>query len=72
MQRSFKQASLSPRELEVLCMIAKGFKNQAIAIQLGIVQRTVEQHITNILSKLEVSDRTSAVIKGIHEGWIDP
>lgn len=52
-------------------MIAMGLKNQAIAVRLGIVRRTVEQHVTSILGKLEVSDRTSAVLKAIREGWID-
>lgn len=71
MQPSSHKETLSPREIEVLTMIAMGLKNQAIAVRLGIVRRTVEQHVTSILGKLEVSDRTSAVLKALREGWIN-
>jgi len=63
--------NLSPRELEVLGMIALGLKNDAIATKLGVVRRTVEQHITSILGKLGVADRTSAVLKALKEGDIN-
>lgn len=53
---------LTPRELEILCLIAEGKTNQEIADQLYIAIKTVKTHITNILSKLEVDDRTQAAI----------
>ncbi len=56
-------ASLSPREYEVLQLLAAGESNQAIADKLVIVERTVKSHVTNILRKLNVSSRTQAVAR---------
>lgn len=67
---SYCNNCLSQRELDVLELIAKGMKNEAIATELGIVRRTVEQHITNILHKIGVQDRTSAVLWAIRKGLI--
>src|SRR5690554_6953338 len=53
---------LTDREMEVLQLIAEGKSNQEIADQLFIAIKTVKVHVSNILSKLEVSDRTQAVI----------
>jgi LuxR family maltose regulon positive regulatory protein len=53
--------SLTPREMEVLQLVAAGDSNQAIADQLVITVRTVKKHLTNILGKLEASNRTQAV-----------
>ncbi|GAA0377887.1 response regulator transcription factor [Bacillus horti] len=53
---------LTPRELEILCLIADGKTNQDISDELYIAVKTVKTHITNILSKLEVDDRTQAAI----------
>lgn len=53
---------LTDRELEVLLLMAKGKTNQDIADTLFIAIKTVKTHVSNILSKLEVSDRTQAVI----------
>lgn len=53
---------LTNRELEVLHQIAKGKSNQKIADELYITLKTVKTHVSNILSKLEVSDRTQATI----------
>jgi DNA-binding NarL/FixJ family response regulator len=54
---------LSPRELQVLRLIADGATNQAIAEQLCVAPGTVKNHITAILGKLGVSDRTQAALK---------
>lgn len=54
--------NLTSRELEVLHLIAEGLSNQEIADQLFITLKTVKTHVSNILSKLEVSDRTQATI----------
>ena len=56
---------LTSRELEVLQLIAKGHSNQSIADTLFITLKTVKTHVSNILSKLEVEDRTQAAIYAI-------
>jgi two-component system, NarL family, response regulator YdfI len=61
---------LSPREIEVLGMLAEGLGNRAIAQQLNLSEHTVKFHISSIFSKLEVSSRTEAVIMGARQGWI--
>ncbi|MEY2831274.1 MAG: hypothetical protein RLZZ574_532 [Cyanobacteriota bacterium] len=55
-------AELSPREKEVLNLIATGANNREIAQELYISEKTVKNHITNILSKLNLRDRTQAAI----------
>src|SRR5690625_130851 len=53
---------LTAREMEILLLIANGMSNQAIADQLFIAIKTVKVHVSNILSKLEVRDRTQAAV----------
>jgi DNA-binding NarL/FixJ family response regulator len=53
---------LTPREREVLKLVASGRSNKEIGAQLGISERTVKTHISNIFSKLELTDRTQAVL----------
>lgn len=55
-------AELTPREREVLCLIAVGASNKEIAESLYITERTVKNHVTNILSRLNLRDRTQAAI----------
>ncbi|MBE9228892.1 response regulator transcription factor [Phormidium sp. LEGE 05292] len=55
-------AGLTPREREVLCLIAKGANNREIAQTLYISERTVKNHITSILSQLNLRDRTQAAM----------
>lgn len=55
-------AELTPREREVLCLIAKGANNREIAESLYISERTVKNHITSILSRLNLRDRTQAAM----------
>jgi len=59
---SLKQAGLSEREIEVLRLVAKGATNREIAEQLVISEGTVKAHITNILSRLGLRDRTQAAL----------
>jgi DNA-binding NarL/FixJ family response regulator len=59
---------LSNREREVLVLMADGKSNQDIATELFISEGTVKYHITNILSKLQVSDRTQAVLVALKRG----
>lgn len=61
---------LSARELEILCLMAKGAANKEISAQLSIAQSTVKTHITNIFQKLGVNDRTEAVTQAIKKGII--
>jgi DNA-binding NarL/FixJ family response regulator len=62
--------SISPRELEVLSLIAAGKRNKEIAGELSIAEDTVKMHVRNILSKLQVSDRTEAVTIALRRGII--
>lgn len=61
---------LSERELDVLRLIAQGLSNQDIGSALNIGESTVKSHVTHILNKLGVSDRTQAVIVGVKRGLV--
>lgn len=61
---------LSERELEVLALIATGASNREIADQLFIAEGTVKNHVTSILGKLDVRDRTQAALKAREAGII--
>ena len=60
---------LSPREMEILQHIAQGKSNKEIAYELGISRQTVKNHMTSILRKLAVNDRTQAAIYALRRGW---
>lgn len=62
---------LSDREIEVLEKIASGSSNKEIADMLTISTQTVKNHISSILRKLSLNDRTQAVIYALRRGWID-
>jgi DNA-binding NarL/FixJ family response regulator len=61
---------LSSREVEILDYIARGNSNKEIAKSLKISDQTVKNHITSILKKLAVNDRTAAVVHALRYGWI--
>lgn len=61
---------LSPREIEILNLVARGNSNKLIAKQLAISDQTVKNHVSTILRKLEVNDRTEAVVYALRHGWI--
>ncbi|CAN5671656.1 response regulator transcription factor [soil metagenome] len=63
-------APLSPREVEILDNIAKGMTNKQVAYALGISEQTVKNHMSSILRKLSVNDRTQAVVYAMKQGWI--
>jgi DNA-binding NarL/FixJ family response regulator len=62
---------LTPREVDVLRLIAKGNANKEIAAQLSIAEETVKSHVTRILDKLRANDRTHAVTIGLERGIIE-
>jgi DNA-binding NarL/FixJ family response regulator len=62
---------LSPREIEILGFVSQGMSNKEIASLLHISDQTVKNNITSILRKLQVNDRTQAVIYALRHGWID-
>ena len=61
---------LTERELEILLLIAQGKQNQDIADELFIALKTVKTHVSNVLSKLQVTDRTQAVIYAFKHGLV--
>ena len=61
---------LTPREMEVLKLIAEGMANKEIAQDLVISEKTVKNHINNIFSKLHVNDRSQAVLYAIRKGLV--
>ena len=61
---------LTPREAEVLAMLAEGQSNKSIAHRLGISEHTVKFHVTSIMGKLNAGSRTEAVTQGIRQGLI--
>jgi DNA-binding NarL/FixJ family response regulator len=61
---------LTERELEVLSLVARGFTNKAIGVQLGISDRTVQGHLAHVFTKLLANSRTEAVMKAVNLGWI--
>jgi DNA-binding NarL/FixJ family response regulator len=61
---------LTGREMEVLHLVAKGFTNKAIGVQLGISDRTVQGHLAHVFDKLQASSRTEAVMRAVSLGWI--
>ena len=63
--------AMSPRELEVLQGVSRGKANKIIAGDLNISESTVKNHVKNILSKLDASDRTDAVVIAIRRGYIE-
>jgi DNA-binding NarL/FixJ family response regulator len=68
--RPLEPCPLSTREVEILEHIARGNSNKEIAKLLDISDQTVKNHITSILRKLEVNDRTAAVVYAIKQRWI--
>jgi len=63
---------ITPRETEILSYIARGYMNKQVARELGLSEHTIKNHLSSIIRKLEVNDRTQAVVLAINNGWIVP
>jgi DNA-binding NarL/FixJ family response regulator len=61
---------LTKREMEVLSLAANGLTNNEIAYKLNLSPRTIQVHLANIFSKLEVASRTEAILYGLKRGWL--
>ena len=64
-------AELTERELEVLRLIAAGLPNKRIAAELSVSEKTVKSHVSAVLRKLDVSDRTQAAMYAVREGLVE-
>ena len=65
-----KTLDLTPRELEVLKLVAKGATNKEIARQFEVSEGTIKNHVSNILMRLELRDRTQAAVYAVEQGLI--
>ncbi len=61
---------LTPRETEVLQLLAQGLSNRKIAARLAVNERTVKYHVSAILAKLDARNRTEAVMRAIEHGLV--
>jgi len=70
MQAADVTIPLSPREKEILELVTRGASNKEIAFRLNISQQTVKNHMTAVLRKLRVEDRTQAAVYALRHGWV--
>jgi DNA-binding NarL/FixJ family response regulator len=61
---------LSPREMEILSLTTRGASNKEIAMLLTISRQTVKNHMSSVLRKLGVEDRTQAAVLALRRGWV--
>jgi DNA-binding NarL/FixJ family response regulator len=62
---------LTPREREILTHIARGLSNKRIAFELGVSEKTVKNHVSHVLAKLGVTDRTQAALYAVRAGLVE-
>jgi DNA-binding NarL/FixJ family response regulator len=70
LESRWNYGQLTPREVEVLQLIAQGLRNKEVGHALGITEETIKVHMRNIMDKLNVQDRTEAVTMGLRRGII--
>ena len=68
----FNDPTLTTRELEVIQLVAAGLRNKEIAARLSIGEDTVKMHVRHVMEKLDVHDRTHAVMVAVRRGFIRP
>jgi DNA-binding NarL/FixJ family response regulator len=68
--RAAHATPLTERETEILRLMAGGFSNREIAGALSVAEGTIKNHVSNILTKLDVRDRTRAVLRGLEQGLV--
>jgi|SRR6056297_131656 len=68
---NYKFQNLTDREMDVMKLISKGMSNKKISAELLITERTVKNHVSSILKKMSVNDRTQALIKSLKMGIVD-
>jgi len=68
--RKDKEKDLTPREQEVLHLVADGKSNQEIAYLLRISESTVEKHVSSLLTKLNVASRVEAAVQAVRKGLV--
>lgn len=62
---------LTPRESEVLQLLAEGHSNKSLGDVLGVSDKTIKNHVSTILRKMDLNDRTQAVVMALKKGWIE-
>jgi DNA-binding NarL/FixJ family response regulator len=65
-------SGLTPRELEVLRLLARGLSNAELAEQLTLSEATIKTHVTRIFTKLQIRDRVQAVVLAYETGLVGP
>ncbi|MEV6525977.1 response regulator transcription factor [Longispora sp. NPDC051575] len=70
-ERSTPDARLTARERQVLVELARGHSNREVARELGLAEKTVKTHVSAVLTKLGVQDRTQAALYAVRHGYLD-
>ena len=70
-RRQRPECPLTDRELQILGFVAEGCSNRLIGLELGISEQTVKNHLAKVLQRLNVPDRTAAVVLSLRNGWLD-